>query len=197
MNGWPLTTFLRPLQCFVFAAFLVATTPEVRAAELQLGNSYPLSLTDVDQHQLSTSDGHVTIITVVTRQDEQKAQLVGDRFPRQYLGDPHYRLITVVNFQQKIVSPFRKIVEAIIRHRLDVEAKELHKIYSAKHLDRNPRYDLFAVADFDGKIVSQLDIVPSSTKFAVFVFDGRGQLLRRWNDAPSADALLAAINDAR
>jgi hypothetical protein len=206
MNVDPLTTLhrcatslrglVRPFQSFFLAALVAAAIPAVRAVELRLGNTYPLTFTDVDQHQLSTSDGHVTIITVVTRKDEQKAQIVGDRFPRGHLGDPKYRLIMVVNFQQKIFPPFRGIVAAIIRHRLDVEAKELQKIYSAKHLNRDPRYDIFVVADFDGKIVSQLGVAPASTEFAVFMFDGSGRLIRRWNDAPSADALTAAIDEA-
>jgi hypothetical protein len=53
------------------------------------------------------------------------------------------------------------------------------------------------VADFDGKIVSQLGVAPTSTEFAVFVFDGRGRLLRRWKDTPSADAPTTAIDEAR
>ena len=205
MNADPLTTLhryspslrvsFRSLQYFFLAALLAAATPAVQAIELQLGNVYPLTFADVDQHQLSTSDGHVTIITVVTQKDEQKAQMVGDRFSR-HLGDPKCRLITVVNFQQKIIQPFRGVAVAIIRHRLDVEAKELQKIYSARHLNRNPRSDIFAVADFDGKAVSQLGVVPTSTEFAVFAFDERGRLVRRWNDLPSADALAAAIDEA-
>src|SRR6202171_4395657 len=136
MNANPLTTphrystssrvFARLLQS-LFLAILVAIGPVAGATELRLGNVYPLTFTDVDQHQLSTSDGQVTIITVVTRKDEQKAQMVGDRFPRLYLGDPKYRLITLVNFQQKVFPPFRRIATAIIRHRMDVEAKELQK----------------------------------------------------------------------
>jgi hypothetical protein len=206
MNAAPLTTlhrsstslraFVRPLQ-YLFLAALVAAIPAARATEPRLGNIYPLTFTDVDQHQLSTSDGHVTIITVVTRKDEQKAQTVGDRFPRVYLGDPKYRLITLVNLQQKIFPAFRGFAAAIIRHRLDAEAKELQKIYSAKHINRNPRYDMFVVADFDGKIVPQLGIAPTSPEFAVFAFDGRGRLVRRWNDVPSAEALTAAMNEAR
>jgi hypothetical protein len=206
MNADPLATlhrrstsfrvFVHPLQYLLLGALLVAI-PAAWATELRLGNTYPLTFMDVDQRQLSTSDGHVTIITVVTRKDEQKAQSVGDRFPRVYLGDPKYRLITLVNFQQKIFSPFRGMAAAIIRYRLDSEAKELQKVYAAKHLNRNPRYDMFVVADFDGKAVSQLGIATASPEFAVFAFDGRGHLIRRWNDVPSADALTAAINAAR
>ena len=206
MNVDPLTTphrcstslrlFVRPLQHFLLAALVVAAIPAARATELRLGNAYPLRFTDVDRQQLSTSDGHVTIITVVTRKDEQKAQELGDRVPRVYLGDPKFRLITLVNFQQKMFSPFRGMTMAIIRNRLDAEAKDMQKIYTAKHLTRNPRFDIFVIADFDGKAVSQLGIAPSSSEFAVFVFDGRGRLVRRWNDVPGVDALNAALNEA-
>jgi hypothetical protein len=190
-----LRVFARPLEYFFLAAILAGTP--VRANELRSGNVYPLTFADVDRQQLSTSNGHVTIITVVTRKDEQKAQQVGDRVPHVYLGDPKFRLITIVNFQQKIFPPFRGLIMAIIRNRLDAEAKELQKIYTTKHLTRNPRSDIFVVADFDGKAASQMGIAPSSSEFAVFVFDGRGRLVRRWNDVPNVDALSAALSDAR
>jgi hypothetical protein len=185
----------RPLQYLLFAILLVGVP--ARAIELRPGNVYPATFTNVDRQQLSTSDGHVTIITVVTRKDEQKAQQVGDRIPRPYVGDPKFRLITLVNFQQNIFPPFRGMVMAIIRNRLTAEAKELQKVYTEKHLTRDPRSDILVVADFDGQAVSQLGIAPTSPEFAVFVFDGRGRLVRRWNDVPSADALAAALNEAR
>jgi hypothetical protein len=190
-----LRLFVGPLQYFLLATILTGATAP--ANELHLGNVYPLTLNDVDRHQLSTSDGHVTIVTVVTRQDEQKAQQVGDRVPHVYLGDPKFRLITIVNFQRSIFLPFQGITMAIIRSRMDAEAKDLEKVYVAKHLTRNPRLDIFVVADFDGKAVSQLGIVPSSSEFAVFVFDGGGRLVRRWSDVPSVEALSAALNEAR
>lgn len=189
-----LRAFSRPLQYFFLAALIAATSAD--AAELRPGNSYQLSFADVDKQQLSTADGHVTVITVVTRDDERKAQAVGDRIATVYMGKPKYRLITLVNFQQKIFSPFRGMVSAIIRYRLDEEAKKLQKIYSAKQIKRNPRSDILVVADFDGKAVSLLGIAPASAEFAVFVFDGRGRLVKRWNDLPSAEALTEAINEA-
>jgi hypothetical protein len=190
-----LRVFVRPLQYFFLVAIL-ASAP-ARAIELRPGNVYRATFTDVDRQHLSTSDGHVTIITVVTRKDEQKAQQVGDRIPRVCVGDPKFRLITLVNFQQNIFPPFRGMVMAIIRNRLNAEAKELQKTYTEKHLTRDPRSDILVVADFDGQAVSQLGVAPTSSEFAVFVFDGRGRLVRRWNDVPSADALAAALNEAR
>ena len=189
--------FVRSVYWIVLCVALFQWDPKAEAGALQTGGTYRLTFTDVDQRELSTSDGHITIITVVTKDDEQKAQLVGDRFSQTHLADPKCRLVTLVNFQQKIVTFFRRIALAVIRHRLELEAKSLREIYSAKHIDRNPRNDLFVVADFDGKSVSQLHIEPTSGEFAVFVFDGQGRLVRRWNDAPTAESLNAAIDEAR
>jgi hypothetical protein len=194
-NRLSLRAILSARQYFFLIAML--TLPSLQAIELRVGNSYPLTFTDVDQHQLSTSDGHVTIVSVVTRRDEAKAQSVGDRVPKIYFGDPRFRLITLVNFQQNIFPPFRGVTSAIIRHRLDVEAKELQKVYTERHLTRNPRDDIFVVADFDGKAVTQLGIAPTSSEFAVFIFDGHGRLLRRWNDVPPVDAFAQALKEAR
>lgn len=181
--------------CFLLFSLLAASPAE--AIQLRVGNNYPLSFTDVDRHQLSTADGHVTIITVTTRRDEDKAQALGDNVPRIYYGDPKFRLVTLVNFQQSVLSPFRGMLSAIIRRRLDDEAKELQKTYTERHLTRNPRDDIFVVADFDGKAVSQLGISPTSPEFAVFIFDGRGRLVRRWAEVPSAEALAQGILEAR
>ncbi len=167
------------------------------AAELRVGGTYPLTFTDVDRHQFSTADGHVTIISVVNRRDEAKAQSVGDHVSQLSFGDPKIRLITLVNFQQNILLPLRGMVSAVIRHRLDVEAKELQNSYAERHINRNARDDIFVVADFDGQAVSQLGITPISPEFAVFVFDGRGRLIRRWSDVPSQEALAQTIKEAR
>ena len=181
---------------FLFgAAVLAALTAQ--AVELRVGNNYPLTFADVDRHEFSTADGHVTVITVVTRRDEAKAQAVGDRLSETIMGDPKYRLITLVNFQRSIFTPLRGMVSAVIRHRLDDEAAELQKEYTRKKINRTARSDLFVVADFDGKAVSQLGIDPASSDFAVFVFDGSGRLVRRWSDVPSAEALAAAVKEAR
>jgi hypothetical protein len=193
--GFSLRAILRRPQYLFLVAVLAATT--LRGADLRVGSTYPLTFTDVDRHQFSTADGHVTIISVVNRRDEAKAQSVGDRVSQLTFGDPKIRLITLVNFQQNIIPPLRGMVSAVIRHRLDAEAKEVQKTYAARHINRNARDDIFVVADFDGKAVSQLGINPISPEFAVFVFDGRGRLVRRWSDVPSQEALAQAIKEAR
>ncbi len=182
-------------QCFFLVLCLAAANAQ--AVQLRQGNTYPLTFTDVDHRQLSTADGHVTVISVVTRRDEAKAETVGDRVSQITFADPKVRLITLVNFQQGILLPLRGMVSAVIRNRLDAEAKEIQKSYAERHINRNAREDVFVIADFDGKAVSQLGITPTSSDYVVFIFDGKGRLVRRWNDVPSPDQLAQAIKEAR
>ena len=195
LHRFSLRAIFRGPQCFFLFLILAAATSS--AIQLHPGNTYPLTFTDVDRHHLSTADGHVTIISVVNRRDEAKAQAVGDRVSQITAGDPKIRLITLVNFQQNIILPLRGMVSAVIRHRLDDEAKEVQKLYSQRHINRNARDDIYVVADFDGKAVSQLGIAPVSAEFAVFVFDGKGRLVRRWSDVPTPELLTQAIKEAR
>jgi len=179
----------------IFVAGVAASV--VRASNLSPETGVrDIVLTDIDGNQLSTSDGHVTIITVITRQNQAKASVVGDRVPLKYLGKPRYRLITVVDFQQEIGPFFRPIFLAIIRSRVDAEARRLQTRYSAKHLSRPARQDIFLVADFDGHVANQLGITASSDGFLVFLFDGTGHLKRSWNDVPSASDLAAELAGA-
>ena len=180
-----------------FFVLLLGFAISAGAVQLHPGNTYALTFTDVDRHQLSTADGHVTVVSVVNRRDEAKAETVGERISKITFGDPKFRLITLVNFQQNIILPLRGMVSAVIRHRMDVEAKEIQKSYGERHINRNARDDIYVVADFDGKAVTQLGIAPTSAEFAVFVFDGRGRLVRRWGDVPSEEALAQALKEAR
>lgn len=187
--------FARILQSF-FIAFILAAASTLEGAELQIGTAHQLALRDVDGHDLSTSDGHVTIITVVTRENEANARAVALLVPERCIGDPKYRYITMVNFQGKLPAPIRGVTRAIIRNRLDAEARELKPRYVAKHLTRDPRGDVYVVADFDGTAVKRLGLSPEAAGLAVFVFDGKGKLVARWNEVPSEEALGSAITAA-
>ena len=182
----------RLLQMFSIA-LLFAMHAVVQGAELQRGSQHPFTLRDVDGNNLATADGHVTIITVVTRENEKQARAIAAGVPRRVVGDPKYRYITLVNFQRKLSPLFRGITNGIIRRRLDAEAKELQATYTAKQLTRDPRRDVFVVADFDGSAVAHLGLTPNVSEVAVFVFDGGGKLIERWTGVPPPGALARAI----
>ncbi|MDQ6624424.1 MAG: hypothetical protein M3Y86_13190 [Verrucomicrobiota bacterium] len=182
----------RTLQSFSIF-LLLALAISAPAAELKPGAVAHLSFRNVDGHDLSTSSGYITIITVVTRETQDKAQAVADLVPDRYLGNPRYHYVTLVNFQRKIFGPFQGLTRAVIRQRLDAEADKLRPQYAAKKINRNPRDDIFVIADFDGSAVQKLGLASDANGVSVFVFNGRGKLVERWNGVPPDDSLGKAI----
>jgi hypothetical protein len=181
----------RCLQFFLAALFFSSAIAP--AADPAPGKSYQIRLRDVEGRQFFLSDGRATLLTVATRETEAKAHQVGHNVPGQFVGHPHYRCVTVINFQNRIPSFLRRIIAAVVRRRFRAEAHAVQLRYSARKIRHSPRLDLFAIADFDGATIRQLGIEPASNKFAVFVFNGRGRLVRQWRDVPSRDEIASAL----
>lgn len=181
---------LRASQFFFFATLLFASLSSL-SADLSLGKCYPIRFSDVDGNTLLTSDGHVTIVVLITPSNFSKAQMVGNRVPDSCLGNPTFRMVTIVKFA-KHSRPVRAILTAGARHRLNAEAKRVQPRYDANKITRAPRRDIFAVADFDGSSVSQLG-AESATDFYVYVFGRKGELLAKWNNVPRTEELSAVL----
>jgi len=147
---------------------------------------------DVDGRTLSTSDNIVTVLVLTTRTNLGKAREVGDRIPERCLGNPHYRMITVIQFGNTRTTLMQYLLKASVRHGLDAEAARLKARYMAKGLSRDARGDIYAVADFNGQTAAQLGLQPSP-EFRVLILSGDGTLLRDWTHAPSAEELAAAL----
>ena len=154
------------------------------------GQIYAIKFSDVDGHTLSTADGHTTVIVLTTKTDLPKAYLVGDRIPDFCLGNPAYRMITLVRFENH-AGLVQAIAAATARQRLDTEAKQLQARYAAKQIEREARHDIFAVVDVDGTDAAQLP--DNDSTFAVFVFSKHGELLKQWNDVPEAEQLAEVL----
>ena len=164
-------------------------------AEPTIGQSYRINFTDVDGNALSTADGHVTIVILTGKANIDKARLVGDRTPDFCLTNPTYRMITVVEFETKHSAPVRALLKSIMRHRLDSESRRLQARYDQLKITREARRDVFAVADFDNAVATQLDLKPEAALFHAFVFGRNGELLKQWNDVPSPEELVSALKE--
>lgn len=172
--------------------FFLATSLAVWPATLRAAPVYTVEMSDVDEHKLSTADGHVTIIVLARSTEVDRVRTVGDRVPESCIGNPAQRFITLLTFEQKHAKPARMLMNVLARRRLDAEAKRLQPRYTAKKLTGEPRHDVFAVLDFDGTIAAQLEVAPSVT-FQVMVLGRSGELLARWNEVPPADELAEAL----
>jgi hypothetical protein len=132
------------------------------------------------------------VVVLATSADWEKARTVGDRVPDYCLGNPNYRMITIIRFTRHFVIG-RRIASALVRHRVNVEARRLQARYNAKSIARDARKDIFTVTDFDGTISSQLGEPAGAADFCVFVFGRNGELRAQWHGVPSAEQLAAAV----
>jgi hypothetical protein len=162
-------------------------------AQPTIGEKYRINLVDVDGNTLSTADGRVTTVVLTNQANIDKARGVGDRTPDLCLGNPRYRMITVLVFEENHSKPVRMILSALIRRRHDSEARRLQSRYDQLKIARNARQDVSAVADFDGTIMTQLGAQSAADLFRVFVFGRNGELLKQWNDIPKSEELAAAL----
>jgi hypothetical protein len=179
-------------QIFFAAAALFASSISI-FAQLEIGQTYRIALSDVDGNNFSTADGRITVLALTNRANIDKARAVGDRIPDFCLANPTYRMITVVAFEKNHSKPMRAILSSLTRRRLDREARRLQSRYDEMKISRTARQDVFAAADFDGAITSQLGATWDANLFRVFVFGKNGQLLKQWSDVPSAEDLAAAL----
>lgn len=162
-------------------------------ADLVVGQPYPLSFVDVDGNTISIADGHFTTVVATTQAGIDKTHVVGDRIPDFCLGNPAYRMITILVFEKEHSKPTRAILGALMRHRLDSEGHRLQNRYDKLKIAQNARRDVSAVADFGGPIAKQLDLKPVAGLFHIFVFGKKGELIKQWEDVPTADELSSAL----
>jgi hypothetical protein len=184
---------LRALQIFLFAAMALLLSIAPVRSTLSTGTTYPIGFVDIDGKKLSTADGHVTIVVLTTTANHEKARTVGDRVPDFCLGNPDYRMITVVHFTARRMAIGRRIATAFIRHRVREEAKQLQARYDAQKVSRDAKTDIFVVTDFDGTAASQLGEAMGPSDFRVFVFGRTGELLAQWHGVPSAEQLASVL----
>lgn len=182
---------VRALQ-FFFAVAMAFSPPLLRGA-LSSGTTYSLSFVDIDGDKLSTANGHVTVLVLATTADWEKARAVGERVPDYCLGNPNYRMITIIRFIRKHGPLVRKIAMAIVKHRVTEAAKRLQSRYDTNKIMRDARQDIFTVTDFDGTVSAQLGEPAGVTDFCVFVFGRQGELLAQWHDVPGAKQLAAVV----
>src|SRR6266567_1320268 len=184
---------LRALQFFFVAAIAALLPATLVRGALSTGAIYPLTFVDINGNKLSTADGHVTVLVLATKSDWEKAHVVGDRIPNYCLGNPKYRMITIVRFTRKHGVIVRNVAIAFIRHRMQEAAKRLQTRYDAQKIEHDARSDIFVVTDFDASASAQLEGLAEAAEFRVLVFARDGKLLARWSDVPSAKQLAEGL----
>jgi hypothetical protein len=184
---------VRALQFFFFAAVAGFLPSLLLRGALSNGATYPIDFIDIDGNKLSTADGHVTVLVLATIADRENVRVVGDRVPEYCLGNPGYRMITIIRFTSKHTMIGRKIATALVKRRANQAAKRLQSRYDTNKISRDARRDVFIVTDFDGTASLRLDDSAQAASFRVLVFARDGKLLAQWTDVPGAKQLAVVL----
>jgi hypothetical protein len=188
---------LRALQFFFVAAIAPFISAALLSGALSSGAIYSLDFVDIDGNKLSTADGHVTVLVLATTAEREKVHVVGERVPDFCLGNPNYRMITIVRFTSRHTAIGRRIATGLVKHRVNEAARRLQGRYDANKISRDARKDIFTVLDFDGSASSRLDDSAQSAPFRVLVFARDGKLLAQWTDVPSIKQLADVLKVSR
>jgi hypothetical protein len=98
---------VKPSRAQSFFAIAMLSTPLMSIfGEATVGENYRINFTDVDGNTFSTADGHITTVVLASKSNIDKAHAVGDRIPDSCLGNPTYRMITILVFEKNTASPF-------------------------------------------------------------------------------------------
>ena len=181
------------MKAFILVAASIFTSMMSILGDATVGQIYRISLTNIDGHSVSTTDGRFTTLVLVSKATVDKAREVGDRIPEFCLGNPNYRMVTVVVFETQHSQPVRAFLTSMIRRRVNSEAKQLQARYDQLKIAQDARPNVFVVADFEAAIAKQLGSQWSTNLFRVFIFGKHGELRKQWNDVPSAEELAAAL----
>ena len=188
---------LRALQFFFVAVIAPFISAALSSGALSSGAIYSLDFVDIDGNKLSTADGHVTVLVLATTAEREKVHVVGERVPDFCLGNPNYRMITIVRFTSRHTAIGRRIATALVKRRVNEAARRLQSRYDANKISRDARKDIFTVFDFDGSASSKLDDSAQSAPFRVLVFARDGKLLAQWTDVPSIKQLADVLKVSR
>jgi hypothetical protein len=163
---------------------------------LALIDTSAVEIVDLAGNKFSLKDGVVTELVFATTNEADRAQKVGDNTPDYCLGNPKYRMMTVLEFASHHSAPARAIINKFARRRADAAARNLQSRYDSLQLKREARLDVIVATDFDGAIAKPLEVSLGEHVFEVFVLNGKGNVVEHWSDVPARDALEAALRAA-
>lgn len=170
-----------------FALLIFLGLPAFQAA------AAPLPATDVDDRPLIlNAPGAVTAVISSSPDTQNATRDAGAQLDR-YRGRADFRLVIVVDLRDSLAGIVGGYVRDRMKQNLDAEALRLRPFYRANGNPHNPRADLEAIPDFDGKIVDSLHWDKDPAHLRVTVFGRDGHLLHHWDDLKDYRELDAVV----
>ena len=163
---------------------------------LALSAAEPLTVEDADGKKVPFNPAaRVTVIIGSNENIQQRTREAGKALDG-FQGRPDFRAVVLVDLRDSIGNLVPWIVRGRMRADLDKEARRITPSYRANGNAGDPRPDVSAVPDFDGKICRQIGWEKPGKTLRVVVFGKDGAAARRWEDLTDYAELREAVRKA-
>lgn len=149
----------------------------------------PIVVTDVDSRKITLNEpGKVTVVVYSNEDLQDRTRKAGAAvYPLQ--GKEGWRLVIAVDLRSSLALIAKGFSQRRMKANLDAEAKIIRPYYVQNGNPNDPRPDLIAFADFNGKICDALGFEASDKKLAVVIFNAKGEVERQWKDLADVSEL--------
>ena len=156
----------------------------------------PLDAVDADGHHMTlNAKGFITAVISSSPDTQERTRTAGQVLDA-YRGRSDFRLIIVVDLRDSLAGIAPDFVKNQIRNNLNDEAKRLVPFYRKNGNSGNPRADLSAIPDFDGKLIDSLQWKPDDDLLRITLFGKDGKPIRTWDDLQKPALLADAVAKA-
>ena len=108
-------------------------------------------------------------------------------------GRDGFRVTVVVDLRKSLGTLFKGWTLGTMKANLDEEGMQIQPWYRANGNSRNPRADLCAIADFDGKVTDALGWGNDENKMKVTIYGRDGEKIWNSTNAQSPAAMLKEV----
>ena len=110
-----------------------------------------------------------------------------------FQGVKNFRCLVVVDLRGSMANWSKGYTQRRMQRDLDKEAERIRKFYKNKNNHTDPRDEIGAVADFDGRVCKRLNWEPKQKELRVVIFGKNGKIAKRFDPANDFESIQNAV----
>ena len=135
-----------------------------------------------DRTWVLNQPGRVMVVIGNNIKTADEARACGKAMDR-FQGRKNFRCLVVVDLRGSLAHWSKGYTQRRMQRDLDKEAERIKSFYHQKDNMTDPREEIGAVADFDGKVCKRLGWEPKQKLLRVIIFGKDGKIAKRFDPA--------------
>lgn len=145
-----------------------------------------------DRTWILNQPGRVMVVIGNNIKTADEARACGKAMDK-FQGVKDFRCLVVVDLRGSMANWSKGYTQRRMQRDLDKEAERIRKFYKNNDNHVDPRDELGAVADFDGKVCKRLNWEPKQRELRVVIFGKNGKIVKRFDPANDFAAIQKVV----